>query len=170
MTCILCLPEIFCYFALLNSDMAIQRTRKLPVIGATDKVDLPEFGLENIPCKIDTGADTSAIHCDKVRIVEKDGKEYLTFKLLDKRFAHLERKMYRFSQFKEKLIRNSFGDTEYRYAIQTSIVLFGKAYPITFTLSNRGQMKYPILIGKRFLRKKFLVDVSRHELSFSTKG
>lgn len=143
--------------------------KRLPLIGYTDRIDLPDFGLTDIPCKVDTGADTSAIHCERFRIVEKDGKEYITFRLLDKRFRDADRKTFRFSEFTEKKIRNSFGDTEYRYAIRTRIVLFGKTYHIMFTLSNRVSMKYPILLGKRFLKGKFVVDVAEQDLSYQKK-
>ncbi|MDC1067635.1 RimK/LysX family protein [Candidatus Kapabacteria bacterium] len=47
------------------------------LIGRVDKADLPEFGFENIDCKIDTGADISSIHCSKVKLLEKDGVDQL---------------------------------------------------------------------------------------------
>ena len=143
--------------------------KKLQVIGSTDRIDLPDFGLVDVPCKIDTGALTSSIHSERFKIVERAGKDYLTFKLLDKRFKEQERKTFWFDNFREKKIRSSFGDMEFRYAIKTTVVLFGKAYKITFTLSNRGEMTYPILLGKRFLKNKFLVDVRQEDLSFQYK-
>lgn len=149
--------------------MAVRKKQSPLVIGSTDHIDLPGFGIYNLPCKIDTGAQTSSIHCERFKIVEKDGIEYLTFKLLDKRFKSVERKTFRFSDFKEKKIRSSFGDEEFRYAVKSTVVLFGQEYKITFTLSNRGSMQYPVLIGKRFLKNKFLVDVSKHDLSYQQK-
>lgn len=149
--------------------MAVRKRQQPIVIGSTDHIDLPGFGIFDLPCKIDTGAQTSSIHCERFRIVEKDGVEYLTFKLLDKRFKDMERKTFRFRDFKEKKIRSSFGDIEFRYAVKSTIILFGAEYKITFTLSNRGSMQYPVLIGKRFLKHKFLVDVSQHNLSYQHK-
>lgn len=149
--------------------MATKQPRKPMVIGSTDRIDLPEFGIYDLPCKIDTGAQTSSIHCERFKIVEKDGIDYLTFKLLDKRFKSIDRKTFKFRDYKEKKIRSSFGDEEFRYAVKSTILLFGKAYKITFTLSNRGSMRYPVLIGKRFLKHKFLVDVSQHDLSYQHK-
>lgn len=147
-----------------------QRKKTKPlIIGSTDRIDLPEFELYDLPCKVDTGAYTSSIHCEKFRIVEKEGVEYLTFKLLDKRFKDIERKTFKFKNFKEKKIRSSFGDTEFRYAIRSTVILFGNTYRITFTLSNRGSMQYPVLIGKRFLKNRFLVDVSQQDISYTLK-
>jgi len=143
--------------------------KKLPIIGSVDRLDLPEFGLVDVPCKIDTGALTSSIHCERFKIVERSGKDFLSVKLLDKRFKHQDRKILWFEKFMEKRFRSSFGDMEYRYAIKTSVVLFGKSYKITFTLSDRGEMTYPILLGKRFIRNKFLVDVRQENLSYQQK-
>lgn len=148
--------------------MATPRKR-LPIIGSTDRIDLPDFGLVDVPCKIDTGALTSSIHCERFRIVEQDGKEYLTFKLLDKRFKDQDRKTLWFDKFMEKRIRSSFGNMEFRYAIKTRVKLFGQSYRITFTLSNRGEMTYPVLLGKRFLKNRFLVDVRQENLSYQQK-
>lgn len=143
--------------------------RQLITIGSTDKIDLPEFGLLDVPCKIDTGAYTSSIHCEKVKLVEKDGVEMITFKLLDKSHKEQTRQTFRFTDFQEKTIKSSFGDKEARFVIRTQVTLFGKTYKTWLSLSNRGEMRYPILLGKRFLRKKFLVDVSQKDLSYKLK-
>jgi hypothetical protein len=46
----------------------------LTIIGTTDFIDLPEFKLQDVACKIDTGADTSTIHCSGIKLIEKEGK------------------------------------------------------------------------------------------------
>lgn len=130
---------------------------------------MPEFDLYDVPCKIDTGAYTSSIHCEKVKLVEKDGVEMITFKLLDKSHKEQTRQTFRFTDFREKTIKSSFGDKEVRFVIRTKIVLYGKSYRIWFSLSNRGEMRYPILLGKRFLRNKFLVDVAQKDISHKMK-
>ena len=48
--------------------MKAKSTKTKLIIGARDKIDLPEFGLYELPCKVDTGAATSAIHCYQVRL------------------------------------------------------------------------------------------------------
>lgn len=143
--------------------------REIRVIGSVDKLDLPVFGIEDLDCKIDTGADTSSLHCSKVRVVEKDGKEYLKFRVLDKKHPQFSKVDHFVSEFKEKTVRSSNGETETRYAVRTKAILFGRTESITFTLTDRGKMKFPVLLGKRFLRNKFLVDVSRNDLSYGQK-
>lgn len=139
------------------------------VIGTRDRIDLPEFNLFELPCKIDTGAESSAIHCHRVRLVEVDGKESISFRLLDPSHEAYNNHEYHTSNFKEKKITNSFGKSEYRFSIKCKVVLFGETFTTDFTLADRVRMRYPILLGKRLLKNRFLVDVSRTDLSFKLK-
>lgn len=143
--------------------------KQLITIGRTDIIDLPELDLTNIECKIDTGADTSSIHCHRVQIKEKYGNEYLTFKLLDPKHPDYQKKDYEIYNFKERRVRSSNGQLQYRYVIKTTVILFNKKIKAEFTLTDRGKMKYPILIGRKLLNKNFVVDVSKLNLSFKSK-
>ncbi|WP_246144223.1 ATP-dependent zinc protease family protein [Neolewinella aurantiaca] len=143
--------------------------KKKTIIGRKDKGDFPELGLEDLAIKIDTGAYTSAIHCHKAEVKEVDGKEVLTFTLLDPSHEQYDNKEYSTEHFTEKQVKNSFGSSEKRYAIKTKIFLFDKLYPIELSLSERGEMRFPILIGRKFLMGKFIVDSSKYNLSSKLK-
>lgn len=139
------------------------------VIGATDHVDLPEFELYNLACRIDTGAATSAIHCHNVKLVQKDGRQAVSFMLLDPEHpAYQNRAFYSFD-FKEKIIKNSFGQIEKRFSIKTILLLFGRKFKTEMTLADREAMKYPLLIGRRLLLRGFLVDVRLKDISYHSK-
>lgn len=143
--------------------------KKKKIIGATDRIDLPEFNLENVACKIDTGAATSTLHCRDVHLLEKDGTEYLCFRLYDPRFKIYDRQQYRFSQFRVRRVRSSNGLLDERYSIKTTVNLYQRKIKTEFTLSFREKMKFPILLGKRFLRNRYLVDVSQNNLNYNEK-
>ena len=66
-------------------------------------------------------------------------------------------------------MKNSFGESEERFVVQTNIVLFGEEYPIHLSLGQRGDMTYPILIGRRLLNKRFIVDPSQKNVSYKKK-
>jgi len=134
-------------------------------IGRKDKAKFPEFGFENIDIKMDTGAYTSAIHCHKIRLKKIDGKEHLTFKLLDPSHAQYQDQEISTNNFHLKRIKNSFGSSEKRFVVETNIRLFEKDFLIQLSLSQRGKMRFPVLIGRRFLMGKFLVDPSKYDLS-----
>jgi hypothetical protein len=68
-----------------------------------------------------------------------------------------------------RVVKSSNGQTQVRYRILTEILLYGKIYPIFLTLSDRKEMKFPVLIGRKFLTKRFLVDINRTNLSQKLK-
>ncbi len=119
--------------------------------------------------KMDTGAYTSAIHCHKIEKREKEGKEVLVFSLLDPSHSQYQDQEFSVEEYTEKRIKSSFGSSEKRYVIETDIMLFGQKYAIELSLSKRGEMKFPILIGRRFLMGKFIVDPSRYNLSYKKR-
>lgn len=140
--------------------------KKTITIGRKDKASFPELGLKHIDIKIDTGAYTSAIHCHKITLKKIEGKEILVFSLLDPSHPQYDKKEITTDSFYEKRIKNSFGNSEKRFVIKTNIKLFGKTYPIELSLSERGEMRFPILIGRRFLMGKFVVNPSKYDLSY----
>lgn len=135
------------------------------VLGRYDRVDLPELGLSNIHAKIDTGAYTCSLHCHRAEVVE--GK--LEFILLDQEHPEFTGMKFVFEKFERRDIRNSFGEVEKRFVILTSITIFGEVITTEFSLSNRGSLKFPILIGRKILRNRFLIDVTRKNISFKEK-
>ena len=137
------------------------------IIGMTDLVDFPDLGLFEVKAKVDTGAFTSALHCKDVKLVRKGGRKQLSFWLIDKN-GEQSRQFYT-DQFSKRMIRNSFGVAEERYVIKTLIVLFGRKIRAEFTLADREQLKNPVLLGRRLLRNRFVVDVAEQDLSYKAK-
>ena len=139
--------------------------KKKITIGRKDKADFPDLGLQNLDIKIDTGAFTSSIHCRKIEKKEVEEKEVVVFTLLDPSHTQYNKQEFSTDKFREKHIKNSFGYSEKRFVVETSIRIFGKILPIELSLSERGEMKFPILIGRKFLMGKFVVDPSKYDLS-----
>jgi hypothetical protein len=135
------------------------------VLGRYDRVDLPELGLKNIHAKIDTGAYTCSLHCHKAEVI--NGK--LEFILLDQEHPEFTGMKFVVENFEKRDIRNSFGEVEKRFVIVTSIRIYEEVITTEFSLSNRGSLKFPILIGRKILRNRFLIDVTKKNLSFKEK-
>lgn len=130
---------------------------KKKVIGRREKANFPTLRLEDIDVKIDTGAFTSSIHC--VDMKEIDGK--LHCKFLDESHPAYNHKELVFDSYEKNFIKSSNGIVEERYQIVTRIKFGKKHYDIELTLTDRAEMKYPVLIGRKFLQGKFIVDVSK---------
>lgn len=135
------------------------------LIGRIDKVDFPELGIQAIDAKMDTGAFSSSIHCFEIKAFLKEDKLYVKFSLFDDS-NHIE---HEFKVDSIRQVKNSFGQIENRYIIKTKISLFGKKITTDVALSNRSTMKFPVLIGRKLLANRFIVDVSQQYVSFKKK-
>lgn len=130
---------------------------KHKIVGSSEVVDFPQFNLTAIPAKIDTGADSGALHCTKIEEVTIEGTTTLHFSPFD----HPELTIIA-DEFTTKRVRSSNGEVCPRYFITTKIILQAKEYEINLSLADRTEMTWPVLIGKRFLNDNgFLVDVSQ---------
>lgn len=131
--------------------------KPLTTIGRAEKIALLDFDLSDIPAKVDTGADSSSIWASGILESEAGlqfclfapGSPYFTGDILN-----LERKDYTITR-----VENSFGHREDRYKVKLRIGVKGRVVRASFTLADRSQKTYPILLGRRLLTGKFLVDV-----------
>lgn len=126
------------------------------IIGRKAYVDFPALGLSNVPAKVDTGADSSAIWASD--IIERDG--VLSFKMFDNDSPFYTGETVTSNDFKIISVKNSFGTTEFRYKTKLLTRLEGRDIKVQFTLADRSSASQPVLIGRRTLQGKFLVDVA----------
>ncbi|KOY53166.1 ATP-dependent zinc protease [Polaribacter dokdonensis] len=138
-------------------------------IGRVDKADFPELSLLDIDIKIDSGAYTSSIHCSNIKETSLDGNPFLKFTLLDPEHEFYNNKEFTFKNYTSKIVKSSNGIAEQRFMIQTTIFIFNESFPIYLTLSERKDMKFPILIGRKFLNKKFIIDTAKKNISHKLK-
>ncbi len=135
------------------------------ILGRYDRVDLPELGLYSIHAKVDTGAYTSSLHCHLATVTNG----VLEFILLDEEHPEFTGLKFTFSDFEERDIKNSFGEVERRFVITTTLKIFNEDITTEFSLGNRGSLKFPILIGRKIVRNRFLIDVTKKNLSYKEK-
>ncbi|WP_424962791.1 ATP-dependent zinc protease [Ekhidna sp.] len=135
--------------------------REKLVIGRLDVIDLPDLGVVDIHAKIDTGAYRSSLHCKKVH--EEDGVLFFTL------HTDAGYKEYATKDWTQKIVRSSNGKAQKRYVIKTRMRLFGRNYMASISLTDRSEMKNPLLIGRKILTNKFIVDVSQKNLSYNQK-
>ena len=134
----------------------MKKNKPKQIIGKKEMVDFPELGITGIYAKIDTGAYSNTLHCHDIQVKDK----MLCFKVLDPSHPVFSRKEHSFSEFSKKKIKNSFGEVEERYMIKTKIKIAGRVIKSIISLTDRATMRYPVLIGRRLLKNKFVVDVS----------
>ncbi len=137
------------------------------LVGWKETLDLPELGIYGIEAKVDTGAASSVLHCNSYEIVKEDGQDWIICELITN-FGTKETKTLKLKLYRTKLVKSSFGQEEKRYDIRTTATLYNQVFSIKISFRNRSQMTYPMLLGKNFLNKRFLVDVSKENLSTKT--
>ncbi len=135
------------------------------VIGKKDIVDFPQINLLELPVKIDSGAYTSSIHCYKATEVKVNGVKKLKCYFLSPKNKNYKNCIVVFDDYRTKNVKSSNGISENRYSVKTKVKMFGKLYNIELTLAKRWHMKFQVLLGRKFLSKKFVIDTSQSNLS-----
>jgi hypothetical protein len=130
------------------------------VVGRIEKISILDLELFDLDAKVDTGADSNALHCDNIEV---NGEE-VSFVLLDEVHEAYNGKTFVMPLHKIKNVKSSNGEVQLRASIKVTVEFFGKKYKTIISLTNRADMKYPMLIGRKFLSNKFLVDVSKEYL------
>ncbi|MBC8238022.1 MAG: ATP-dependent zinc protease [Helicobacteraceae bacterium] len=132
------------------------------IIGKKEIISILDLELYDLDAKVDTGADSNALHCDHIFV---DGDDVVHFTLLDEVHEAYHGKKMQVPLYEMRKIRSSNGSLQDRPSIQVEVEFFGKKYDTVISLTSRADMKYPMLIGRKFIANKFLVDVSQEYLS-----
>lgn len=129
------------------------------ILGRGEPVDFVDLDLLNVPAKVDTGAYRSAVHARNIVLDKNSGT--LSFELLGGH-ANTEGKTatHETKVFKEVEIENSFGHRQKRYQVRLKVRVGDKVFKAGFTLADRSQKDFPILLGRTLLNRRFIVDTA----------
>lgn len=133
------------------------------VIGRAELLHFMDFDIADVPSKVDSGAYRSAVHCSEIKL-SNDG--LLEFNLLGGHpVCGLLAQKFSIREYKIVTIANSFGHEEKRYEVKLKVKLGPKIFMTTFTLADRSKKIYPILLGRKLLNDRFLVDTSKTSIN-----
>ena len=137
------------------------RKREKTIIGAIEKISLPDLGIKNLSVRVDTGAALSALHAENIRYKKIDGKRWVYFDVVigsKENFTYIPNK----ALVKHvKKITSSNGGVTKRPVIETRIKMARKSWKARVSLINRSDMSYRMLLGRNSLKDKFVVDISQ---------
>jgi hypothetical protein len=151
--------------AVQESDAAQEPAEKeapqIRLIGATTVVTEVSTGT-SLPARVDTGATSCSIHCVAMEIKDaaEDPRENIgkpvrfLVKKSDGEDLWVESKIVDHVR-----IRTSEKEDE-RYKVRLRLRWEDVEKKVVATLNDRQNMKYPMLLGRNFLRDDFLVNVS----------
>jgi predicted deacylase len=136
-------------------------------VGWVEYVALPSLDIDHLKAKIDTGARTSALHVARMRTVETTGgphrRPILEITVPSGGRGRLPHRV-RAAVHSFVMVRDTSGRTERRPVIETTLRLGTLKRRIAVTLTNRGDMLFPVLIGRTALGPGIVVDPSRRYL------
>lgn len=129
------------------------------LLGRMADVDFPEQGIMGVKARVDSGAFFSSVHAQDIA-EESDGS--LSFTLLGDYHDSIKGVRMRVKTYKKRPIKNTSGEYETRYVVKLQSGVRGFDYsPHVFALSDRKNMACPVLLGRTFLRRGYLVDVAK---------
>lgn len=131
--------------------------RNLPIIGNNALVRIAN--IDRIPAKVDTGADASSVWATDI---EMSPSHELSFCLLGPSHPLYTGERITTKDYKVQQVRNSTGHVSLRYRVFLPMKLHGRLIRTPFTLMDRSRNRFPVLIGRKTIQNKFLVDVSRY--------
>lgn len=135
------------------------RNRPEPrVIGEAEYVDFPDWGVRNLRARVDTGARTSALHVENVRLLPGSR---VRFDVRLRKSDPSARVAVETKLLRRAPVRASTGESEPRLFVHAWIVLGGREQLIEVGLVDRSHMLYRMLLGRSALEHRYLVDVTR---------
>jgi len=137
---------------------------KRPVIGWREWVQLPELGVFVIKAKVDTGAATSSLHAFRLERFEKDGLPFVRFEIHPRQRSRRPSIECEAPVVQDTAVRNPGGRTELRPVISSTVVIAGQPVEALINLTGRDDMGYRMLLGRRTLRNRFVVDPGKSYL------
>jgi len=131
-------------------------------VGWRETVALPEFGIERIRAKIDTGARSSSLHVDRQWRLQRDGQPWVGFEIRPRLGAEVV--TVEAQLVDERDVIDSGGHRVCRPFIRARMLLADVEREIELNLADRRGMRFPMLLGRQAMQERFIVDPSRSHL------
>jgi len=108
-----------------------------------------------VKAKIDTGADSSSLHCECITPYERDGEDWVKFTITDinDKSISYEKKIVRTTK-----VKRHFGEVQERIVVRMGICIGDQYGETDVSLVDRSGFNYSLLIGRKYLKDKFIVD------------
>lgn len=139
-------------------------TTEHTVVGWREWVALPQAGVDWVKAKIDTGAKTSSLHAFDLRVLHRDGQDWVRFGIHPWQATADDEVVVELPLHDSRTVRSSSGHTEERYVVLLPLVLGGRTVPAEVTLTDRDEMGFRMLIGREALVQGYVVDPARSYL------
>ena len=128
------------------------------IVGWREWCHLPDLGVPAILAKLDTGAKTSCLHAFEIEPFSRGKEHWVRFIVHPVQRHRRPELQCEAPLVDERPVTSSNGSVEHRYVIQTPMVLGTSKFPTQITLTNRDEMGFRLLIGRKAMRRRLIVD------------
>jgi hypothetical protein len=131
------------------------------IAGWVEKVRIDNSDFE-VKAKLDTGARTSSINARNIKSYKKDGERWVSFTLVlmdskdNEHLIEIDKPRSRRTK-----IKNHDGEHDRRHVVDFEVCFNGRKITTEFTLADRREYIYDVLLGRRFLKEAAIVDPKR---------
>ena len=112
-----------------------------------------------VKAKLDTGAKTSSINAINIESFKKYEEKWVRFTLSlvdskeNRHKINIEKPRSR-----KASIKNHDGSPDKRYVVELQICFNGRTFTTEFTLADRSEYIYDVLLGRQFLKNVAVID------------
>jgi hypothetical protein len=141
-------------------EAAVKRKERMP-IGWREWVALPQLGIAAVKAKVDTGARSSCLHAVNLWVYERRGAVRVRFDVHPYQRDTKTTVTADAEVLGYRRVKSSTGHVSVRPVIRTAMQLDDHLWEAELTLANRDTMGYRMLLGRRAVRGRFIVDPGR---------
>ncbi|NIC04619.1 ATP-dependent zinc protease [Halomonas bachuensis] len=144
---------------LLTMPMSAAAENEQAVFGWVEKSTLEPWGVE-VKAKLDSGALTSSLDARDIERFDKEGEEWVRFrlKLEDEANGEIFSEWLELPLYRSLRLRGA-GGVDRRPVVLMKVCMGDTVFEEQFSLRDRGDMNYPLLLGRRTIGHLGLLDV-----------
>jgi hypothetical protein len=125
---------------------------------------MPQWGVDAIKAKVDTGARTSVVHAFDLESFLRDDEPWLRFAINPWQRSEDDRIVVEAPRLDRRIVTSSSGTRSHRPVVLTKLDIAGVTIEAELTLTRRDEMGFRMLLGREVLRRGFVVDPARSYL------
>jgi hypothetical protein len=134
----------------------------VPIYGGVETICLPGEALQ-LEAKLDTGAETSSLDARDIEQISRDGEPWVRFVVEGLRDGNTTRTSIERPVERRIKVRGA-GGSDHRFVVRMQLTLGNQEYDEQFSLRDRSDMNYPVLLGRRTLKHLGAVDVNQDHI------